>query len=458
MKAAVVIATLFEPPTLGPLVDTCKAQGADVFVIHGQPTNAAWNEGIRKTEADFVVIANDDIEVVPQATFLDKLARHHRAGYTHVTATMWRSLNIVMPDGTCVSKGKPAQNGASRVEAEPMDKGHLFSMDLAANIPLVPSNLTIFYGDDWFFWQHRTKGRCCIALDVQVKSGGDLPEHEGFDGLSGWTCRHPNLTGLLGEPIEEIEKREHVIADDYFLFYADEHGTRFRNSKGWKGMSCGLRGRRMHFDNRGTLEKYIEGVGADDNSYFNGYYTGGYYIQQRPDEAADYLWWMMGHHPRIESYLEVGVAAGGNLRLTCDVLHVGDVTVVDDARHRNNKHFQRNVAASRFSGTFKPYWGDSHSAEAKAFLRGCGRTFDVAFVDGDHEQAGVQQDVDLVAPLVREGGLLILHDVVCAPGVKVVYDGLVKSKAHGLDHMLTFKADQRLQPLGIGIFRKRETA
>lgn len=36
--------------------------------------------------------------------------------------------------------------------------------------------------------------------------------------------------------------------------------------------------------------------------------------------------------------------------------------------------------------------------------------FDMAFVDGSHEQAAVARDIELVVPLVRPGGILACHD------------------------------------------------
>lgn len=39
------------------------------------------------------------------------------------------------------------------------------------------------------------------------------------------------------------------------------------------------------------------------------------------------------------------------------------------------------------------------------------RGFDLLFIDGDHELEGVRRDVEMYGPLVRDGGLLALHDV-----------------------------------------------
>lgn len=41
-----------------------------------------------------------------------------------------------------------------------------------------------------------------------------------------------------------------------------------------------------------------------------------------------------------------------------------------------------------------------------------GRKLDVLFIDGDHRYEGVMKDFELYSPLVRDGGLVLLHDIV----------------------------------------------
>ncbi|RPH56645.1 MAG: class I SAM-dependent methyltransferase, partial [Acidobacteria bacterium] len=37
---------------------------------------------------------------------------------------------------------------------------------------------------------------------------------------------------------------------------------------------------------------------------------------------------------------------------------------------------------------------------------------DVLFIDGDHSYEGVRRDFEMYRPLVREGGLIVFHDIV----------------------------------------------
>lgn len=230
-----VIATLFEPPTLGPLVDAFKADGVQVIIIHGERTNVAWWHGLERVATRHVIIANDDIEVCPKS-FVPRLMAHHKRGFTHLLPTMWRAMNVVTPDGSGFTHGPGWAQPKSRYELHPMDKGHFISIDRIIPVPAIPEELTVFYGDDWLYWWHRRLGRPALVTDVQIKSGGDLA-HAGFDGLSGWTQHHPQLDDVLGEPFRQIAEREHAAATKYFTFFRDQP---IPGRWGWYGYSSGL--------------------------------------------------------------------------------------------------------------------------------------------------------------------------------------------------------------------------
>jgi len=56
---------------------------------------------------------------------------------------------------------------------------------------------------------------------------------------------------------------------------------------------------------------------------------------------------------------------------------------------------------------------DSHDAATLARLHDLlgGTAIDLLWIDADHSYAGVKQDVEMYAPLVRPGGLIALHDI-----------------------------------------------
>ena len=176
MKLSVVIATIYDPWTLDLLVSQAEAGGHEVIVVKGRPVNWAWNEGVRKATTDNIVILNDDIEV--NRDFFDGFVREFEDGYEYMVAAH-------------VSHFGPAGNWDKKVL--PPDKGHAFAFT-RPEMPPIPEEFLIYYGDDWFFWNSVCDKRkhCCATLaqyrtGVQVginkyQSGFTLG-HEGFDDL-----------------------------------------------------------------------------------------------------------------------------------------------------------------------------------------------------------------------------------------------------------------------------------
>jgi len=197
-----VIATVFRPPQLAKLTADLHAAGANIVISEKMRTNAAWNAGLSQVTTRYAVVLNDDIEV--SDGWVEKILAHHARGFTYVSGSMWREVK------------EPVKDGYSTAEA--YHKGHLFSMDMEVEVPPVPDDLSIYFGDDWFYWHHRYKGRCAMALDVLIKTGFDFPEREH---MSGYTCHHPDVDVFLGEPLLVAARRDFVAARKYFAFPAD---------------------------------------------------------------------------------------------------------------------------------------------------------------------------------------------------------------------------------------------
>lgn len=109
---------------------------------------------------------------------------------------------------------------------------------------------------------------------------------------------------------------------------------------------------------------------------------------------------------------EIGTASGGML---CSLARAArpDATLVaidcEYSRERKaafpvfGRHTQRIVCVE----------GSSQSLDTYARVRDViGGTLDVLLIDGDHSYDGVRRDFELYVPLVRPGGLVILHDIV----------------------------------------------
>ncbi len=66
--------------------------------------------------------------------------------------------------------------------------------------------------------------------------------------------------------------------------------------------------------------------------------------------------------------------------------------------------------------------GDTHDLKSLTWLMGrLDSLVDVLVVDGDHHEEGILQDLRMYGPLVRPGGLILMHDRVpeCFPEVHV---------------------------------------
>lgn len=123
------------------------------------------------------------------------------------------------------------------------------------------------------------------------------------------------------------------------------------------------------------------------------------------------------------------VAKGNVLEIGCDV---GNSTtafllgVEENGGHVTSVDINPKCAEN-FPG--HPQWtfilGDSKSESLHRQLRG--RVFDVLYVDGDHTYEGAYNDIFTFAPLVRSGGLILVHDVApevagSFPGVRQAFD------------------------------------
>lgn len=99
--------------------------------------------------------------------------------------------------------------------------------------------------------------------------------------------------------------------------------------------------------------------------------------------------------------------------------------------------------------------GDSHEPSTRALIeqRLEGRAVDLLFIDGDHSEAGVEQDFELYRDLVRPGGLIAFHDIVEGPpelvgGVPAFWRKVKTPSAR------EFVADAYQGGYGIGVLRR----
>lgn len=126
---------------------------------------------------------------------------------------------------------------------------------------------------------------------------------------------------------------------------------------------------------------------------------------------------------RPRAVLEIGTAKGGTLFIWC-MVSPEDATIISV-----------DLPGGLFGGGYtrwriplyksfaKPKQrlhlikADSHDPRTLEKVKRAlgGRPLDFLFIDGDHSYEGVKMDFEMYSPLVREGGLIALHDIVEHP-------------------------------------------
>jgi predicted O-methyltransferase YrrM len=131
---------------------------------------------------------------------------------------------------------------------------------------------------------------------------------------------------------------------------------------------------------------------------------------QKRDELLGLLERIRALEPR--SVCEIGTSAGGTLYLLTRVSRPDALVISVDlvippntaaARRRMARPGQRLVSIR----------GDSQAQTTRDRVAEllAGEPLDVLFIDGDHSYEGVRRDFELYSPLVREGGIIALHDI-----------------------------------------------
>jgi cephalosporin hydroxylase len=117
---------------------------------------------------------------------------------------------------------------------------------------------------------------------------------------------------------------------------------------------------------------------------------------QRPNELAIAAQTLAAIKPKL--MLEIGCAEGGTLFVWTKICpQVYGITLPGHGLYHGAEVL----------------FGDSHSENAMDWLlyQLDGRKLDALFIDGDHSYAGVRQDWEMYSPLVRDGGIVLFHDV-----------------------------------------------
>src|SRR6266576_2039600 len=117
--------------------------------------------------------------------------------------------------------------------------------------------------------------------------------------------------------------------------------------------------------------------------------------------------------------LEIGTNYGGTLLMLCR-LSLPDATIisVDLPLGRFGGGYPRRKVPlfrkfPKFAQQLHLLRADSHSPQTKKRILSIlgDEPLDYLFIDADHTYAGVKQDFQMYAPLVRSGGMIAFHDI-----------------------------------------------
>jgi predicted O-methyltransferase YrrM len=202
------------------------------------------------------------------------------------------------------------------------------------------------------------------------------------------------------------------------------------------------------FDLEG-IEQFIIDAGSDDVPTFGGSFEGGIHLQQVPDEIAPCILALMESGEQINSYLEIGVAAGGTTYLFNHFFHPGQIVLIDD-----NKHHKAGLRADILKGiAYQEIIGRSDDEASIAIAAGLG-PFDVILIDGGHLYPCVKADVTNYLPMLRPGGFLIMHDSAIPPpwGSPQVVTELKGDPC--VEFAAEWVSKTHWQPCGVALFRR----
>jgi len=139
-----------------------------------------------------------------------------------------------------------------------------------------------------------------------------------------------------------------------------------------------------------------------------------YGASQDPWELTKALELVAALDPKL--IMEIGCDRGGTLYAWTAVApqaQVWGITLADNGAGTGGSGLALETHGA------KVLIGDSHDPATLAWFADqmAGPCVDVLFLDGDHSAAGVRQDLAMYGPLVRAGGLILLHDICSAPDV-----------------------------------------
>lgn len=148
-------------------------------------------------------------------------------------------------------------------------------------------------------------------------------------------------------------------------------------------------------------------------------YSLNFKIQQKKVEWFEFVNFVL-ENTKLTNVLEIGCYDGGT---TIFLSHLTEKLITIDqpypARFDTYRYHigNENLYGSDLLNTitnFNYISGNSHDINTYNnvlnLLSACEK-FDLLFIDGDHSYGGVKQDYETYSPLVKDGGIIVFHDI-----------------------------------------------
>lgn len=172
------------------------------------------------------------------------------------------------------------------------------------------------------------------------------------------------------------------------------------------------------------IRQAINEAGSDDAEMFGfPVKEDGLYLQQNPEEYAEFVCYMANEAPPADLALDIGIASGGQTKFLRDYYPIARTIVIDIGEHPKFHHWAR-IKPSVKTEIVLELIQDSHVKSVREALKPFAGQVDFAFIDGDHSYKGLKQDINLAKTVTRKDALYVLHDTLAVPDCKRVFDEL----------------------------------
>lgn len=173
-----------------------------------------------------------------------------------------------------------------------------------------------------------------------------------------------------------------------------------------------------------------------------------HHASQKIPELAEAVKRVADIKPKV--IVEIGCDAGGTLYCWSQLAEtVIGVTLFENTLETGGQGTGYKLNAHGASVIY----GDSHDPRIRSELRTMlPGPIDVLHIDGDHSYRGVKADFDDYTPLVRDGGVVLIHDAANT------HDDRVAVPEFCADYGITDIIAGPGRPLGFGIWKKENHA